>query len=59
MYIYSGDRLTDPKYKGMTCEAVRRSDGKCVRGKNANMLVRFLSGETVIVLARRLRTIKR
>jgi hypothetical protein len=56
-YRYQGDRLTDPKYKGQCCEAVRRADGKCIRGRNGNMLVRF--GDTlVVVLARQLRKVQ-
>jgi len=57
-YTYSGDRLTDPRLKGQQCAAVRRPDGKCIRGKNGNMLVRFTSGETSVVIGRLLRKIK-
>jgi len=57
-YTYLGDRLTDPRLKGQACSAVRRPDGKCIRGKNGNMLVRFACGETVVVLGRLLRKIK-
>lgn len=53
-YTYLGDRFTDPAYKGKTCTAVRRSDGKCIRGANGNMLVSF-DGVKVVVLARLLR----
>jgi len=53
-YIYRGDRLTDEKYKGQECVAVRRSDGKTIRGKNGNMLVQF-GNQKVVVLARQLR----
>lgn len=56
-YTYLGDRLTDPRLKGKQCTAVR-SNGKCIRGKNGNMLVRFASGESVVVLGRQLRKIK-
>ncbi len=56
-YIYKGDKLTDNKYKGEQCNAVRRRDGKCIRGKNGNMLVDF-DGNIVNVLARQLRKIK-
>lgn len=38
-YIYLGDRLTRPELRRMPCRAVRRSDGKCIRGRNGNMLV--------------------
>lgn len=54
-YIYHGDRMTDQRYKGKPCTAVLRPDGKCIRGKNSNMLVRFDTGETVVILARLLR----
>lgn len=57
-YRYLGDRLTDLKYKGAACEAVRRADGKCIRGKNGSMLVRFVNGETANVIGRLLRKIK-
>lgn len=58
MYRYLGDKITDAKYKNQICEAVRRpNDGKCIRGKNSNMLVKFLDGTTVVILARKLRKI--
>lgn len=57
-YLYLGDKFTDPKYKGSTCAAVRRPDGKCIRGKNGNMLVEFSWGEKVVVVGRLLRKIK-
>jgi hypothetical protein len=53
-YIYRGDKLTDEKYKLRHCVAVRRRDGKCIRGKNGNMLV-SIGGKNVIVPARQLR----
>lgn len=56
-YTYQGDRFTDPAYKGKTCIAVRRIDGKCIRGANGNMLVSF-NGVKVVVLARLLRKVK-
>lgn len=43
-YIYLGDRLTRPELRRMPCRAVRRSDGKCIRGRNSNMLVEFGGG---------------
>lgn len=55
MYKYLGDRLTDLKYKGQLCDAVKKPNGKCIRGKNGNFLVVFASGEKVVVLGRRLR----
>jgi hypothetical protein len=57
-YVYLGDKLTDARLRGAMCEAVRRTDGKCVRGKNGNMLVRFKDGTLVVVMARRLRRIE-
>ena len=56
-YIYLGDRQTDPKFKKKPCKAIRKN-GKCIRGKNSNMLVQFESGELVNVLARLLIKIK-
>lgn len=55
-YKYLGDRSTDPLLRGKICEAVMR-DGKCIRGKNGNMLVSF-DGKKVNVIARLLRKIK-
>ena len=57
-YRYLGDRLTDPGLKGAFCEAVRRPDGKCIRGINGNMLVVFSGGKKAVVVARLLRKIK-
>lgn len=56
-YKYLGDKLTAPELKGMPCVAVKRHDGKCIRGRNSNMLVRFANDRTVVVLARLLRKI--
>jgi hypothetical protein len=56
-YIYRGDRLTSPDLKGKQCQAMRTAAGKCIRGKNSNMLVRFESGAVHVVLARKLRKI--
>lgn len=57
-YRYLGDRLTDATLKGALCEAVRRTDGKCIRGRNGNMLVRFEDGRLAVVLGRLLRKVK-
>lgn len=57
-YVYLGDRSTAALYKGRQCNAVRRADGKCVRGKNGNMIVVF-DDKLVVVQARLLRKIKR
>lgn len=54
IYLYRGDRYTDEKYKMQPCSPVLSNSGKCIRGKNGNMLVSFQSG-TVVVLARQLR----
>jgi hypothetical protein len=54
IYLYRGDRYTDVQYKMKPCLPVLTSTGKCIRGKNGNMLVSFQSG-TVVVLARQLR----
>lgn len=56
-YIYKGDRLTLPTLKNKPCKAVRRADGKCIRGKNGSMLVEFESGEKHVIVARRLKKI--
>lgn len=53
-YIYKGDRFTSQELKGKGCKAVRRQDGKCIRGRNGNMLVDF-DGLLVNVIARQLR----
>lgn len=57
-YTYRGDKLTDPGLKNQICSAVRRPDGKCIRGKNSNMLVQFEGGQKAVVLARQLRKVK-
>lgn len=56
-YIYHGDKLTDPKYKKQPCNAVRKN-GKCIRGKNSNMLVEFAGGDQVVIMAKTLRKIR-
>jgi len=48
-YIYLGDRLTDPVLKKASCTAIRRNDGKCIRGKNGNILVQFGNRKTVVI----------
>ena len=55
--IYRDDRWTMGWLCGRRCEAIRRRDGKCIRGRNGNMLVRFTSGEIVVVLGRQLRKV--
>jgi hypothetical protein len=57
-YSYLGDRLCRPELKGALCEAVRNKRGKCIRGRNGSMLVRFIAtGEVTVVLGRRLRKV--
>lgn len=53
IYLYRGDKLTSPELKMQPCIPVLQSNGKCIRGKNGNMLVSFESAKT-IVLARQL-----
>jgi hypothetical protein len=56
-YIYLGDKNTDSSLRGKACSAVRRKNGKCIRGKNGSMLVTF--GKTkMVVVGRLLRKIK-
>jgi hypothetical protein len=57
-YVYRGDKFTDPLLKGQSCSAVRRPDGKCIRGKNGNMLVAFESKQKAVVMGRLLRKVK-
>lgn len=54
-YVYLGDRNTDPSLKKQFCKAVRRSDGKCIRGKNGSMLVEFEDGKRLVIVGRLLR----
>lgn len=56
-YVYLGDRQTDPLLKGKSCFAVLRKDGKCIRGKNGTMLVRFESGRMANIIGRLLRKV--
>lgn len=51
MYTYLGDRHTSLSLKGKICSAVRNEKGKCIRGKNGNMLVEF-DGVKVVVVAK-------
>jgi hypothetical protein len=57
-YIYLGDKLTSSQLKRQTCKAVKREDGKCIRGRNSNFLVQFNDGSKVVVLGRLLRKAK-
>lgn len=57
IYRYLGDRWTRAELRGARCIAVRRPDGKCIRGKNGSMLVEFTDGQRHVVLGRLLRKI--
>lgn len=46
--------MTAPGLKGSRCNAVKREDGKCIRGKNGSMLVEF-EGKKHVVIGRLLR----
>jgi hypothetical protein len=56
-YIYKGDHSSDISFRGRVCKAIRWADGKCIRGRNGNMLVEF-EGRYVVIVARQLRKIK-
>lgn len=56
-YVYRGDKQTSTELKGKLCSAVRRNNGKCIRGKNGTMLVDF-DGKRAVVIGRMLRKIK-
>lgn len=58
-YRYLGDHMTDAGLRGAGCTAVRREDGRCIRGKNGSMLVRFDDGRVAVVLGRLLRKVAR
>lgn len=51
-YVYLGDRLTSPDWRGLPVNAVRRADGKCITGKRATMLVEDAHGRRCVVLRR-------
>lgn len=53
-YTYLGDRHTDPLLKKQKCQAIRRADGKCIRGKNGSMMVE-INGRKFVVVGRLLR----
>ena len=56
-YKYLGDKFSSKDLKGTFCFAVNRTDGKCIRGKNGNMLVEF-NGRKTVVVARLLRKLR-
>ena len=51
---YLGDRFSSLKLKGALCTSVLNKRGKCIRGKNGNMLV-DINGKKTVVIARLLR----
>lgn len=55
IYTYLGGRLTTPALKGARVHAVRRADGKCIRGRNGSMLVETDDGRRIVVIGRLLR----
>jgi hypothetical protein len=48
-YVYHGDRQSSDSLRGELCSAVRRPDGKCIRGKNGSMLVAFRDKKAVVI----------
>ena len=50
-YIYLGDRNTDTRLRKRTCRAIR-INGKCLRGKNGSMMVKFDDGTTAVIIGR-------
>jgi hypothetical protein len=57
-YLYLGDKNTDATLRGQKCAAVRRANGKCIRGKNGAMLVTF-GDKKMVVIGRLLRKISK
>jgi hypothetical protein len=57
-YTYKGVKLTDPDLKGKLCKAIRKPNGKCIRGKKGTMLVEFENGIQHVIVGRFLRKIK-
>lgn len=57
VYTYRGDKHTDPALRAMTFTAIRRANGKCIRG-GSNMLVMGSDGRRYVVLGRQLRKVK-
>lgn len=54
-YTYMGDRLTRDELRRAECRACLRADGRCIRGRNGNMLVDFHGRGKIVVLGRLLR----
>ena len=57
-YINLGDRNTSSSLRKQLCKAVRKNNGKCVRGKNGSMLVQFKDGKPTVVTGKLLRKIE-
>ena len=54
IYKFRGDKFSDSSLKDASCQAVLDQRGKCIRGRNGNMLVNF-NGIKGVVPARQLR----
>lgn len=54
-YIFRGGLDTAYPLKGMACDPVLDRRGKCIRGRNGNMLVVDANGKKHVVPARQLR----
>jgi hypothetical protein len=53
LYVYLGDRMSDPALRGRHCTAVLTGRGKCICGRGA-MLVLFVRETTPRVVLRRM-----
>lgn len=51
-YTYLGDKMS--VRNGQQCDPAMKN-GKCIRGRNGNMLVIFEDGTKSVIIARRLR----
>lgn len=58
-HYYRGDRWTAEELRGVFCTLPKRKDGKCIRGRNGNILVQLEDGRRVVVAGRQLRKIPR
>lgn len=56
-HIFLGDRHTTLELKNKACNTVKKLNGKCYRGRNANMLI-DIDGVKYVVPGRRLRKLK-
>ena len=53
-YVYLGDRMTAPRWRGQECDPVRRPDGRCLV-RRGTALVIFADGSKIAVNRRMLR----